>query len=108
MQAVGLPEDDLKLAPGLKDAVRVHEKALDDYVHDFFDWDDSLVIPETCVIDMIRGTAICGDGRAMMVLVEKLMKGFEVTVQGHTATFFLLRCKNFFAHGAKPHSFQCP
>ena len=29
---------ELKLADALKDPVRVHEKAMDDYVHDFGDW----------------------------------------------------------------------
>eukprot|EP00966_Prymnesium_polylepis_P105997 2454511-Prymnesium_polylepis.1 len=53
--SVGMAPNDLEIAPALKDPVRLHEKALDDYVHDFEDWDDARVIPETCVIDLVRG-----------------------------------------------------
>jgi len=97
----GLDQGDLKLAPGLKDPVRVHEKALDDYVHDFDDWDDSIVIPETCVIDMLRGMAICSNGSTMKLLLDHMVQGFETEVAGKKARVSLLRCKNYFANGGK-------
>ena len=59
---------ELVLAPSLKDPVRVHEKAMDDYVHDFDDWDDDVVIPEACVLDMLRGRGVCKTGSTMRQL----------------------------------------
>eukprot|EP00966_Prymnesium_polylepis_P223695 5175829-Prymnesium_polylepis.2 len=95
------PDDDLELAPALKDPVRVHEKALDDYVHDFDDWNDALVIPETCVIDLIRGRALCSSSTAMLRLLEEMKRVFYVEVNGKIVRLELLRCKNFFVDGGK-------
>ena len=53
---LGLTEEALKFGP-LKDAVRIHEKAMDDYIHDFKDWDDAVIIPEACVGDVQIGRA---------------------------------------------------
>ena len=53
---LGLTEEALKFGL-LKDAVRIHEKAMDDYIHDFNDWDDAVIIPEACVVDVVRGEA---------------------------------------------------
>jgi len=92
---------DLIFAPGLKDLIRLHEKALDDYVHDFKDWLDELVIPETCVIDAIRGSALCSEGGAMIRLLERMKDGFEVQVHGKTARLSLLRAKSLFADGGR-------
>jgi hypothetical protein len=85
---------DLQLAPVLKDPVRLHEEALDDYIHDFNDWDDNTVIPETCVIDLLRGRAVCPEGVRMLSLMDKMKVGFEREVRGKTAKLSLLRCKN--------------
>ena len=98
---VGLADGDLMFAPGLKDPVRLHEKAMDDYVLDFDDWDDAKVIPESCVIDPIRGSALCSDGGPIFRLPEELDRGFETEVDGKTARLTLLRCKNKFANGGK-------
>ena len=79
--------------------VRLHEKALDDYVHDFDDWDDAVVVPEACVIDPIRAKALCSDGGAMICLLEEMKDGFQVEVEGGAAQLSLLRAKNIFANG---------
>jgi hypothetical protein len=65
---------ELVLAPTLKDPVRVHEKAMDDYQKDFSDWKDDTVIPESCVLDMMRGRAVCKSGEAMVRLQQMLME----------------------------------
>mmetsp|Transcript_2992 Transcript_2992/g.8957 ORF Transcript_2992/g.8957 Transcript_2992/m.8957 type:complete len:1166 (+) Transcript_2992:1503-5000(+) len=100
-RSAGLAEADLMFASGLKDPVRVHEKAIDDYLHDFDDWDDDRVIPETCVIDMIRGSVLCSDGMAMLAFLTALRQGFELAIDGKKARLSLLRCKNKFADGGK-------
>ena len=82
-------------ASGLKDPVRMHEKALNDYVHDYHDWDDGTVIPdETCIIDLIRGRASCESSKLMLGLLEAMVRGFEMEVDGDMAQLTLLRCKN--------------
>ena len=88
------PETDLMLASGLKDPVRMHEKALDDYEADFPDWDDTKVVPETCVIDLLRGRAVAPSGTIMILLLDKMRNGFEVIFKGKVAKLYLLRCKN--------------
>jgi len=98
---VGMDRNDLVLAESLKDPVRMHEKACDDYVVDFDDWANGKVIPESCVIDMIRGRAPAGSGRVMLALLDVLTKGFEVQLDGKRATLSLLRSKNKFADGGK-------
>lgn len=85
------------LAPGLKDPVRVHEKALDEYVHDFGDWDDNVVIPEACVLDMIRGRAVCTTGSTMLQLQQMLMAGVTLEVDGEQVTLESARNKIKFA-----------
>ena len=78
----------------------MHEKALDDYLHDFDDWDDSVVVPEACVIDPIRASALCSDGGTMIRLLEEMKGGIKVAVKGSsTAQLSLLRAKNIFAGG---------
>eukprot|EP00519_Triparma_laevis_P008571 CAMPEP_0182519176 /NCGR_PEP_ID=MMETSP1321-20130603/44958_1 /TAXON_ID=91990 /ORGANISM="Bolidomonas sp., Strain RCC1657" /LENGTH=1957 /DNA_ID=CAMNT_0024727141 /DNA_START=127 /DNA_END=5997 /DNA_ORIENTATION=- len=106
---IGLTEADIELAPTLKDPVRVHEKALDDYVFDFDDWDDSKVIPETAVIDMIRGRVLCSDSKKMLSLLEKLSSGVELEIDdaGNSAPkrvrLSLVRVKNKFVGGGPTH-----
>eukprot|EP00966_Prymnesium_polylepis_P271540 6273580-Prymnesium_polylepis.1 len=98
---------DLMLARGLKDPVRTHEKALDDYIHDFDDFtDDIRVIPEACVIDMLRGRALCPDGSHMIVLLEMLSKGYERVLRGTKAKLSLLRAKSKMHHEDPTH-FRC-
>ena len=100
-ELVGLAMNDLMFAPGLKDPIRLHEKALDDYVHDFKDWDDKLVVPETCVIDVIRASILCSEGGAMIRMLQAKQRGFEVEVDGKIAKLSLLRAKNSFADGGR-------
>eukprot|EP00966_Prymnesium_polylepis_P304634 7038224-Prymnesium_polylepis.1 len=70
-------------------------------VHDFGDWDDKVVIPEGCVIDVLRGRARCPTGSSMIRLLSMMKDGYETEVAGKKAKLSLLRCKNFFAKGGK-------
>ena len=62
---LGLTEEALKFGP-LKDAVRIHEKALDDYLTFFEDSHP----PEACVVDVLRATVVCPSGEAMLRLLR--------------------------------------
>lgn len=98
-----LPADlKVELSPGeLKDPVRIHEKALDDYVGDFDDWSDDNVIPEACVNDVLRCRVIAKDSSALLAL-EKMIK--DESLEG----FKLLRTKNkFSAKDLSPTHFRC-
>ena len=93
--ALGLTEKDIKFGP-LKDPVRIHEKALDDYIHDFDDWNDAIVIPEACVVDVLRVRVVVQNGQQMLALQRLLRDGFEVTLIGYVAATLLrlVRAKN--------------
>ena len=102
----------IELSPGdLKDPVRIHEKALDDYLTDFQDFDDPFrVIPEACVTDVLRCRAIADDlDEDILALQRRLEEPQEVTLaDGSKATFTLLRAKNRFAREAlSPTHFRC-
>ena len=92
----------VELSPGeLKDPVRIHEKAMDDYVGDFDDWRDDYVIPEACVNDVLRCRVIAKDAAALLAL-EQILK--EEEFEG----FKLLRTKNKFnAKELSPTHFRC-
>lgn len=68
-------------------------------LHDFSDWNDDVVVPETCLMDILRGSVMCTHGADMRRLLERISKGFEVEVDGGHAKLSLLRCKNLFADG---------
>ena len=57
----------------------MHEKALDDYIHDYDDFVDAsgavnpLVLPEACVTDMLRGRATCSASTPMLDLLITLL-----------------------------------
>ena len=74
--------------------MRIHEKAMDDYIHDFGDWDDAIVIPEACVVDVLRVRIVVRSGKQMLQLQRMLRDGFEVTVAGKTTRLRLIRAKN--------------
>lgn len=102
MQALALkvglsPEKELIFPEELKDPVRIHEKALDDYLFDFDDFDESVVIPEACVIDVLRCRAVCRSSATLIRLQHALQKGFTTVVQGSQTKLSLVRCKNKFA-----------
>ena len=78
----------------LKDPVRIHEKGIDDYTADHTDWDDGTVIPEACVVDVLRCRSVCEDGRTVLALEEMLGEGFETEVDGTPVRLELLRLKN--------------
>ena len=65
---VAMKEAALKMGP-LKDPVRVHEKAIDEYAKRF---PGSLA--EACVADVLRCRAECSDGAGMLQLLQKLKK----------------------------------
>lgn len=69
---------DALLLGELKDPVRIHEKALSDYVHDFNDWDDGTVIPEACVLDVLRARIVCPDAETMLALQVNLERGVVI------------------------------
>ena len=81
------------LAPGLKDLVRVHEKAISDYVDDYDDWNEEVVIPEACVLDMIRARGICTSGSVMHRLQQMLMEGVTLKVGSKEVKFSAARTK---------------
>ena len=89
----GREDVELILAPTLKDPVRVHEKAIDDYIHDFNDWDEDVVLPEACVLDMLRGRAVCSAGATLFKLQQRLMEGVTLKVNGRDATLTSIRNK---------------
>ena len=79
----------------LQDPVRIHEKAQDDYKDDF---EDS-VIPEACVVDVIRARVVVNSGHTMLNLQNCLSDGFKVVLDGdgpHGGTWYLelIRVKN--------------
>ena len=80
----------------LKDPVRIHEKAIDDYTADHDDWDDDTVIAEACVIDVLRCRAVCREGRKLLELEKRLREGFETIIDGKRVVLKLLRAKNKF------------
>ena len=84
----------------LKDPVRIHEKGIDDYASDFDDFDDDVVIPEACVLDVLRARAVCPSGELMLQMQEQLLTGFEVLINGTPTRIELLRSKSKFATGA--------
>ena len=90
---LGLTEEALKFGP-LKDAVRIHEKAMDDYIRDFHDWDDAVIIPEACVVDVLRVRIVVRSGKQMLQLQRMLREGFEVKVAGKITLLRLIRAKN--------------
>ena len=84
----------------LKDPVRIHEKGVDDYTCDHDDWNDDAVIPEACVVDVLRCRAVCRKGRTLLELERLLQEGFETTINGKPARLRLLRAKNKFGPNA--------
>ncbi len=85
------PATDLLPGP-LKDPVRIHEKAIDDYRGRFADG----VIPEACVVDVVRCRIVCSTAHGML-MVQRLLDGFKVMFEGSPATLSLIRAKNKFA-----------
>ena len=101
-----------ELAPGaMKDPIRIHEKALDDYLTDFDDFDDpSRVIPEACVTDVLRCRAIGEDvSTDILALQQRLARPMKFTLaDGSEATFTLMRSKNRFERkNLSPTHFRC-
>jgi len=94
------PEEALKMGP-LKDPVRVHEKAIDDYAKRF---PGSLA--EACVADALRCRAECSDGAGMLQLLQKLKDGFEEEVNGVLTRLGLIRCRNKLVSGGDPTHFR--
>ena len=78
----------------LKDPVRSHEKAVDDYAGRFDDGE----LPEACLLDVVRARAVCRDGTSMQRLLTLLtvMGGYVVNVDGVEARTVAVRCKNKF------------
>lgn len=58
---------------GLKDPVRTHEKALDDYAARFEDG----VLPEACVTDMVRARVVFTEASAFRKLAVVLQQGYR-------------------------------
>ena len=99
----------------LKDPVRVHEKGINEYARDFDDFDDEVVIAESCVLDIIRARAVCDDGQGLINLLQRLRPELAHAIQIHrddsgrpahpqlvpfegaSVSFELIRAKNKFA-----------
>ena len=52
--------------------MRIHEKAMDDYLEDFDDFHDDKVVPEACVNDVIRCRVIGMTDKDMLELQRRL------------------------------------
>lgn len=81
----------LMIAPGLKDPVRLHEKAVDGYANRFSD-----CLPEACITDMLRARAVCVTADQMIHLLQALIEGYETLVDKRRVRLHMLRCKNKF------------
>jgi hypothetical protein len=81
----------------LKDPVRVHEKAFDDYRNNFADD----VLPEACVLDIIRTRVICPAGANTLLLNPVgVISRIDVDLgDGKRATLEIIRNKNKFKEG---------
>lgn len=103
-----LPADALVLAP-LKDPVRIHEKAVDEYADAF----DDGVLPEACVHDVMRATIIAPSAAVLIGILMDYAKdgGYYAftTEEGDRerllAHYELIRCKNTF-HSVDPNHFR--
>ena len=65
----------------LKDPIRSHEKALDDYSTRFKDSE----LAESCLADVIRFRAITSNADSLKAIQAHLMNGFEVEIDGSSA-----------------------
>ena len=86
---------------GTQDPVRIYEKATDDYVHDFDDWDDTVIIPEACVVDVLRVRIVVQSAGQMLQLQAQLQEGFVLPgASGKPESRLrLIRAKNKFSTG---------
>lgn len=87
----------------LKDPVRIHEKSIDEHLPSFQDWDDATVIPESCMIDVLRARVIFSDDKAIMGFNEELRRGFETRVDRGVVRVKLVRCENNFSKVGPTH-----
>ena len=78
----------------IKDPVRVHEKACDDYRGLCADG----ALPESCVRDVLRGKFVCDSPAKLLQTLRRLLKGFETTFNGSVVVLETLRLKNLFNH----------
>lgn len=86
----------------LKNPVRTHQKALDDYADRHSDGE----LPEACVTDMIRARAVCPDAKSMMALLRLLVSGYKIQLANkNMATLKLVRLKNK-CHAPDPTHFR--
>ena len=76
----------------LKDPIRSHEKAIDDYGGRFKD----SALPESCLPDVIRFRAMFAHSNDLDEFRERLQNGFEVDIDGDCAKLDLIRIKNKF------------
>ena len=86
----GLTDEALIVGP-LKDPVRIYEKALDDYSGRF----GASILPEACVVDVLRTRLVCRSGSAYSATQRTLEDGLVFDVgDGTTARLELVRSKN--------------
>ena len=78
----------------LKDPIRIHEKSYE-YAGEVADG----VIPEACVMDVIRCRIVCADSALLIAFQQRLADGFEIAGD----VLQLLRVKNKFAHHDPTH-----
>ena len=98
IQEAGMSSDALKMAP-LKDPVRVYEKAISDYGDRFNDD----VIPQACVVDVLRCLCLAEDGVGISRVFSLILQdgGFRIEIdQGCFTELRIIRCKNKFAPAA--------
>ena len=88
----------------IKNAVRLHEKAIAEYALAFDDWDDLWVLPEACVLDVLRARIVCPDAPSMLSLLADLRAGVDVPIDLSAARVRLVRCVHTFAPLAPSHA----
>ena len=65
---------------GLKDPVRVYEKARDDYADRFLDVDPEF-LPESCVVDVIRARVIFDDCKTQQNFLQEVTNGIRIQLR---------------------------
>ena len=83
----------------LKDPIRLHEKAMDDYAGRF----DDGVLPEACVVDVVRARAIFNDAARFRKMAGALSSGQRFAVDGEVLRLELIRGKNKFRNLEPTH-----
>ena len=104
LNRAGLSNDGIVIGP-IKDPMRAHEKAMDEYVDRVFEPQETF-LPEACITDMIRLKAICTNPETMLEIMTTLRKGFEMEIDGVDVRIEFVRIQNNFPSSADAFHFR--